>query len=99
MKILLTNIFVSMSLILLSACDSDLQENQLVSFVENNNFDNPQFVFLEKRGSFITDKWYKVTLYFGYADNWNWDSCIDEANRLNSMDIKDAYRCVLPKRN
>ena len=99
MKIHLTKIFVSMSLILLSACESDSQENQLISFVENNNFVNPQFVFLEKRGSYITDRWDKVTLYFGYANNWNWESCVDEAKRLNSLDKKDAYRCVLPNRN
>ncbi len=85
------------TLILLSSCKSNESTEELVSFVENTDFGSPVPIFMEHRGDFFTDRWYKVTLYFGYGDNGNWETCIEDAKRLNLQFKNNTYRCVLGK--
>ncbi len=91
---------VSLSLMASMAvgCKPSPQKNveKLISFAENNDF-GVEAVFMEMRGSFFIDRWYKVTLYFGYGDNENWNTCIQDSNRLNIHDKPNVYRCVLAR--
>ena len=82
--------------VLLQGCDTNSRDatEQLVSLVQAGDF-NPTPVFMEVRGIFYTDKWFKVALYFGYGDNGNHEACIEEATRLNAKEGAGKYRCVL----
>ena len=82
--------------ILLSSCSSNESTQELVSFVENTDFGSPVPIFMEHYGNF-SGSWFKVTLYFGYADNGNWETCIEDAKRLNLQFKNNTYRCALGK--
>jgi hypothetical protein len=67
---------------------------KLVSFVKNRDFGVP-VVFMEKQGSFYAENWFKVTMYFGYSDDNNWNTCIEDAKRWTARLRAGVYRCVL----
>jgi hypothetical protein len=86
--------------ILLSSCSSNESTQELVSFVENTDFGSPVPVFMENYSLseiYSSGSWFKVTLYFGYTDNGNWETCIEDAKRLNLQFKNSTYRCVLAK--
>lgn len=89
-----TKILFLATFVLLSGCKSNDSTEQLVSFVKNNNFGGPAPIFMERRGDFYTNRWYKVTIYFGYGDNGNWDTCTEDAERLNLKIKNNAFRCI-----
>lgn len=97
MKLKITHIVFLIILTLTNGCQSKDSANELVEFVQNNSFGGPVPIFMERRGDFFSDRWYKVTLYFGYGDNWNWVTCTEDAERLNLEGKKDSFRCVLAK--
>lgn len=89
---------VSVLAIFMVGCKPNPQKNveKLISFAASNDL-GVEAVFMEMRGTFFTDRWYKVTLYFGYGDNENWNTCVKDANLLNIQDRPNAYRCVLAR--
>lgn len=90
-RITISILFISL---LLGGCTQDHNETEknLVSFVKNAGFEVPP-VFLETQGTFLSADWYKVTLYFGYADNGNWIYCLEDAKRLNQVAYPRKFRC------
>lgn len=96
MKIKIVSITLFSILILLSACKIERDTDEIISFVEENKFKGPPIVFMERNGEY-SGKWWKVTMYFGYGDNYNWETCLTDAERFNLEVKKDSFRCVLSK--
>lgn len=84
------------SILGLTACSPGPAENteKLASFVESRDFGAP-VVFMEMRGSFFIENWYKVTLYFGYSYDENWTTCMEDAERWSNQPGAGSFRCVV----
>jgi hypothetical protein len=101
MKVRFAKIFFLSTLILISGCKSkestEESTEHLVTFLQKHNFGGLPLILMERRGDYFKDRWYKVTLYFGYGDNGNWDTCSEDAARLNMQIKRDSFRCVLAR--
>ncbi|QVL45172.1 MAG: hypothetical protein KFB94_07860 [Methylophilaceae bacterium] len=96
MKIKIGSIILLSILIFLTACKGERDKDELISFVQDNKFKGSPIVFMERYGEYL-DEWWKVTIYFGYGDNYNWETCLMDAERFNLEVKKDSFRCVLSK--
>ena len=84
---------IAVAFLFLTGCEESYDDKikELTSFVESNRIGGNDH-FLEKRGDFIRDEWYPVSLVFGFAN----DSvvCNDLKQYLERSYPTEQYRCV-----